>query len=31
VIEAVEELVVQELSLRAVFAPHDVDPLDPVP
>jgi tetratricopeptide (TPR) repeat protein len=31
VIEAVEELVVQELSLRAVFAPHEVDPLDPVP
>jgi tetratricopeptide (TPR) repeat protein len=31
VIEAVEELVEQELSLRAVFAPHDVDPIDPVP
>jgi tetratricopeptide (TPR) repeat protein len=31
VIEAVEELVDQEWSLRAVFAPHDVDPLDPTP
>jgi tetratricopeptide (TPR) repeat protein len=31
VIDAVEELVEQELSLRAVFAPHDVDPIDPVP
>jgi tetratricopeptide (TPR) repeat protein len=30
VIEAVEDLVDQELSLRAVFA-HDVDPIDPAP